>query len=184
MWKGNTREACDTILLRPDNLQALLMGILETLRTANCLLQTTGFISLFVSVLLYASGTLSFQILASSLDPSWHSKSWINLNIQMKSTMKRKSILSSLSELSGSLCYYLPTFTAAFHSYCGKQSESSTLWHENRHTAPQLLDVIFIFTLISRNVYFFFRPVVAFHHWSSTRFITKWGRRDIWSQPC
>ena len=73
MWKGNTREACDqmpAILLRPDNLQALLMGILETLRTANCLLQTTGFISLFVSVLLYASGKLSFQILASSLDPS------------------------------------------------------------------------------------------------------------------
>ena len=72
MWKGNTREACDqmpTILLRPDNLQALLMGILETLRTANCLLQTTGFIFLFVSVLLYASGKLSFQILASSLDP-------------------------------------------------------------------------------------------------------------------
>lgn len=62
----------------------------------------------------------------------------------MKSTMKRKSILLSLSKLSGSLCYYLRTFTASFHSYCGKQSEYSKLGHENRHTAPQQLDVICI----------------------------------------
>ena len=72
MWKGNTREACDqmpTFLLRPDNLQALLMGILETLRTANCLLQTTGFISLFGICFVVRIRQVKFSDLSQLLRP-------------------------------------------------------------------------------------------------------------------